>query len=91
VDFIKMDVEGAELSVLRGAAKTIDRDRPTILFEHSRPLEETFGVTPPMVYDEFARHSMRIAYIPDWLAGDLVLSREEFIAHRGGNFIALPS
>jgi FkbM family methyltransferase len=34
LDFIKMDVEGFELSVLRGASDTLARFRPSILFEH---------------------------------------------------------
>ncbi|MFC4006419.1 FkbM family methyltransferase [Nonomuraea purpurea] len=33
VDFIKMDVEGAEAQVLRGAAWTIEQHRPTLLLE----------------------------------------------------------
>jgi FkbM family methyltransferase len=33
VDAIKCDVEGAELSVLSGAEKTLARDRPTVLIE----------------------------------------------------------
>jgi FkbM family methyltransferase len=33
VDVVKVDVEGAELSVLRGAAKTLERDRPVLLVE----------------------------------------------------------
>jgi len=33
VDLIKIDVEGLELSVLRGAAETIKRCRPAIIFE----------------------------------------------------------
>jgi FkbM family methyltransferase len=35
LDFIKIDVEGAEDLVLRGAAKTLRRFRPTIIFEHN--------------------------------------------------------
>ena len=33
VDIIKIDVEGAELDVLNGGAKTIERFRPTVLME----------------------------------------------------------
>jgi len=33
VGFIKIDVEGHELAVLRGAAATLDRDHPTLLIE----------------------------------------------------------
>ncbi len=33
MDFIKIDVEGMELSVLQGALKTIERCRPIVLFE----------------------------------------------------------
>jgi hypothetical protein len=39
VGFIKVDVEGHELAVLRGAHALIARDRPTMLVE----LEERFG------------------------------------------------
>jgi len=46
VRFIKMDVEGAEPQVVRGAARILREDRPTILSElHPVQLERASGVT----------------------------------------------
>ena len=46
VRFIKMDVEGAEPQVLRGAARILSEDRPVILSElHPTQLERASGVT----------------------------------------------
>lgn len=43
--FIKCDVEGAELSVFRGGAKTLDRkDAPVIMFEANAQAARSFGV-----------------------------------------------
>jgi hypothetical protein len=36
VDFVKLDVEGAELSVLRGATQLLVRKRPVLLVEVSQ-------------------------------------------------------
>lgn len=42
--FIKCDVEGAELSVFKGAAKTLDRaDAPVIMFEANAKAAAAFG------------------------------------------------
>ena len=41
VDFVKIDVEGFELRVLKGAKRTLKRDHPIVLFEENirGPLE----------------------------------------------------
>jgi FkbM family methyltransferase len=39
-DFIKIDIEGAESSALRGAMKTIRRYRPTMVIELHNPIED---------------------------------------------------
>ncbi len=51
VDFMKIDVEGAELEVLKGAELTIKRCHPLVLFEHARIHNENYETTPDMVYD----------------------------------------
>ena len=45
VSCIKIDVEGAEELVLRGAKETIERSRPTIIFEVNRTLRIAWGST----------------------------------------------
>jgi FkbM family methyltransferase len=47
---IKIDVEGAELAVLRGALQTLARHRPVVAFEHGSTALE-YGTTHAMVWD----------------------------------------
>ena len=47
VDFIKIDCEGYEENVLRGAVETIKRDRPVIIVEQKRDMATSrFGLEP---------------------------------------------
>lgn len=38
-DFVKIDVEGAELGVLRGMTRTLTQRRPMLLIENTKPME----------------------------------------------------
>jgi FkbM family methyltransferase len=53
-DMIKIDVEGAELGVLRGALKLLARSRPVVAFEHGLGGANRFGTLPEDVFDLFA-------------------------------------
>lgn len=46
VDFIKCDVEGAELLVFKGGIKTIERDKPTVFTEMLRKWSKKFDYHP---------------------------------------------
>lgn len=52
VDFIKMDVEGAEKLVLDGASELIQRSRPTMMLEINRAaLKRISGVPASWIFD----------------------------------------
>jgi FkbM family methyltransferase len=95
IRFIKIDVEGAELQVLRGAQRTLQRNRPYVAFEHGEGAAEFYGTTPHQVY-AFLHETcgLHISLMPDWLAGRPPLERDEFVAQFGGGehwyFLAHP-
>lgn len=62
VDIIKIDVEGAGLSVIKGALKTISKDKPIIFFEVHNELEgQALEVLRALGYDLVTRDGRVIA------------------------------
>ncbi len=51
VDFIKIDVEGAELQVMRGARRILEEQRPWLLFESTQSALAAASVTTREVFD----------------------------------------
>lgn len=60
IAFIKIDVEGHELSVIRGALETIARDRPTILCEAK-------GTHPEDIQRMLAPYGYMRSRLEDWI------------------------
>ena len=62
-DFIKIDVEGMELEVLKGGVRLIERARPTILFEVNLSQLRAHGASPRALERFFADYGYRL-YFP---------------------------
>jgi len=51
IHFIKIDVEGGEFDVLKGAKNLIKKNRPIILFECGKGASDYYGTTPQDIYN----------------------------------------
>lgn len=76
VDFIRMDIEGAEQRALEGARGILDRDRPHVLLEiHPTMLAARFGGSAEAVTAMFLSRGYRMFA----LAGDVLEERLEVV------------
>ena len=79
VSLIKIDVEGGELGVLLGAAGTLERCRPMIVFEHGLGASDFYGTRPEDIHDLLSGHGMAVSLLQRHVAGEAPLSRQEFV------------
>jgi FkbM family methyltransferase len=97
VAFIKIDVEGAELEVLRGSTEILRRCRPIVYFECAKIHHAHYGTTPEVVHQLLAECGLGV-----FLLDETPLSLQAFAAdyeasYRSGydrtawqNYFAMP-
>lgn len=78
IDLIKIDVEGAELGVLKGARRLIIASRPLIIFEHGLGASNHYGTGPEDVYQFFESVNYLLYNTTAYLNKKSNLSEEEF-------------
>jgi len=82
VHFIKIDVEGGEYQVLKGATKTIKKHHPIIIFEHGLGAADIYGTTPEMLYDLLVETcGMQVSLMTYWLKGQAAMDKATFCRH----------
>lgn len=89
IHFLKIDVEGAELGVLRGGVKTIRAHKPVIVFEHGAGSADYYSTSPEQVYYFLVREcGLQISLMERRLRGEAPMTRAEFLEeyHEGINF-----
>lgn len=77
IDFIKIDVEGAELRVLKGAAKTIGQDKPKMVLSMHPASIKNSGDSAEEIWNFLNGYGYKI------LLENKEMSKEDFISRQG--------
>lgn len=79
IDFVKIDVEGAELGVLKGAKELFKSNKPYIIFEFGLGASDYYNTTPNDIYtlivDEIG---LKISTLDAWLKKNEAMSSKKF-------------
>lgn len=78
IRLIKIDVEGAELGVLKGGKDTICRNKPFIIFEFGLGASDYYGNTPEQMYGFLVGEcGLKMSLLKSWLNNKEPLSLEQ--------------
>jgi FkbM family methyltransferase len=95
VRLIKIDVEGAELDVLKGATRILKECRPYVMFEFGLGSAEFYNASPETMFELMLENNMHLYSLKDWFTQRKNLSKEEFVNHFNLNsdyyFLAVPA
>lgn len=79
IAFMKVDLEGGEFHALQGAAATIRRWKPVIVFEAGSKSTGQYGVTPADLHDLVTREfGYELSTMGRWLEREPPLTAEQF-------------
>ena len=95
LDFVKIDVEGAEYGVLAGGKEHLKKDKPIVIFECGIGASDFYGTKPEEIYKLIVSDiGLSIFTLSDFLSGNKSLSLNKFQAFYQSNkeyyFIAAP-
>ena len=79
IDFIKIDVEGGEFDVLKGAENIIKKNKPVIIFEFGKGASDYYGTTPLDIFNYITQElGLRIFTLKSYVKNKRSLSLADF-------------
>ena len=84
IDFIKIDVEGAELGVLKGASRVL-QNQPTVLFEFGLGASDYYNTQPEDIFKLFNNHQLNIYTLDDYVHNKMPLTLQRFKDYYSNN------
>ena len=80
IDFIKIDVEGGEFGVLKGAKNLLKKNLPTILFECGKGASDYYGTQPADIFNYLTQEiGLQVFTLDAFIKGNKALSQAEFV------------
>lgn len=80
IDFIKIDVEGGEFGVLKGARNLLKNNLPTILFECGKGASDYYGTHPADIFSYLTEETgLRVFTLDAFIKNGKALSLNEFV------------
>lgn len=78
IDFIKIDVEGGELDVMKGATRIL-KNKPIVLFECGKGSSDVYGSGPQEIYSFITENAgLELFTLEDFLKNRKGMSRKDF-------------
>lgn len=87
---MKIDVEGAELAVISGAARTIQKHRPYIIFESDVNMDR-YGYTRKDILDLLSSFCSYEYFFVTWRKSRIPLTDENLDSREYGDLMAVPA
>lgn len=78
IDFMKIDVEGAEMDVLKGAKAAIRRSQPILLFECGLGANDHYGYDASKVFEVLGSLDLVLNTLDQWIHDADPLNYEDF-------------
>ena len=79
INLIKIDVEGGEMGVLKGAVQTLTKWSPVVIFEHGLGASDYYGTTPEEMWEFLNENDYCIFSLRGFVANKTSLTIEQFI------------